>query len=197
MWRRGAVIYVIEGDPNILTGLSEFLSHQKFEFHLFDSPNGFLKDFDPMQPGAVIADIHMHGMSLSELSAAILECGAALPLMPMVSMKDLSKAVEVFKAGIFEFVEKPIRADELITCLRLAFDASRKSQPASQLLARLTQREKQVFGCLIMGYTNKVIAQHLNVIDKTVEAHRSAIMRKLEVGSLAALIEISNKVRPQ
>ena len=197
MWRQGAVIYVIEGDPNILTGLSEFLSRQEFDFHLFDSPNGFLKGFDPMQPGAVIADIHMHGMTLPELSTAILECGAALPLMPMASMKDLSKAVEVFKAGIFEFVEKPINTTELMQCLYLAFEASRKSQPTLQLLARLTQRERQVFSYLVMGYTNKVIAQHLNVINKTVEAHRSAIMRKLEVGSLAALIEISNKVKPQ
>lgn len=197
MWRQGAVIYVIEGDPNILTGLSEFLSRQKFDFQLFDSPNGFLKGFDPLLPGAVIADINMHGMTLPELSAAILGCGAVLPLMPMASMKDLSKAVEVFKAGIFDFVEKPINTTELMQCLYLAFQASRKSQPTLQLLTRLTKRERQVFDFLVMGYTNKVIAQRLNVIDKTVEAHRSAIMRKLEAGSLAALIEISYKVKQQ
>jgi DNA-binding NarL/FixJ family response regulator len=60
----------------------------------------------------------------------------------------------------------------------------------------LTNRERGVVQLIAEGYTNKQIANLLNISLKTVETHRAAIMRKLNLGSSAALVRyaIRNKI---
>ncbi|MDH5748000.1 MAG: LuxR C-terminal-related transcriptional regulator [Rhodospirillales bacterium] len=57
------------------------------------------------------------------------------------------------------------------------------------LLDRLTPRERQVLGLIVAGESNKGIAYHLNISDKTVEAHRAKVMEKTEARSLAELMK--------
>jgi FixJ family two-component response regulator len=56
------------------------------------------------------------------------------------------------------------------------------------LLARLTRRERQVLSGIAAGKLNKIVAAELGISDRTVEAHRGRVMRKLGVGSLAELV---------
>jgi DNA-binding NarL/FixJ family response regulator len=67
------------------------------------------------------------------------------------------------------------------------------AQPAKQLL---TPRERIVLQLVAEGHSNKKIAQVLGVSIKTVETHRAAIMRKLELTSMAALVRyaVRNKL---
>jgi FixJ family two-component response regulator len=56
-------------------------------------------------------------------------------------------------------------------------------------MATLTQREREVLDRVVAGKMNREIAESLDISIKTVEAHRSRIMEKLEVGSVAELVQ--------
>ena len=58
-------------------------------------------------------------------------------------------------------------------------------------LALLTQREREVMHRVIAGKINRVIAEELSIGVKTVEAHRAKIMEKLDVNSVAELVQIA------
>jgi DNA-binding NarL/FixJ family response regulator len=60
----------------------------------------------------------------------------------------------------------------------------------------LTSREREVVQLIAEGHTNKAIARLLNISLKTVETHRAAVMRKLNLSSFAALVRyaIRNKM---
>ena len=55
-------------------------------------------------------------------------------------------------------------------------------------IASLTPRELEVMRCVITGAANKQIAGDLGIAEKTVKIHRSRVMNKLEVTSVAALL---------
>ena len=56
-------------------------------------------------------------------------------------------------------------------------------------LSTLTQREREVLERVVAGKINRVIAEELDISVKTVEAHLSHLMEKLEVGSVAELVQ--------
>ena len=59
----------------------------------------------------------------------------------------------------------------------------------SDRLGQLTQREREVLDLVVAGKHNREIAEALDISIKTVEAHRAHLMEKLEVGSLAELVQ--------
>ena len=60
-------------------------------------------------------------------------------------------------------------------------------------LANLTQREKQVLRMVAQGYRNREIAESLHISLKTVDTHRTNLMRKLDLHSLVELVDLANK----
>ena len=55
----------------------------------------------------------------------------------------------------------------------------------------LTNREREVMARVVAGEPNKVIARNLDLSAKTIEAHRAAVMRKMEADSLASLVHMA------
>jgi FixJ family two-component response regulator len=121
-----------------------------------------------------------------------------VPVIFVSGLPDIALAVEAMSAGAFHILQKPIRADELSSVLFRAIRADRSRREARllerALLTRfecLTSRELEVLEQVISGATNKEIADKLSISFRTVESHRSNIMEKLKVDSVAKLFELS------
>ena len=106
--------------------------------------------------------------------------------------------VRAFKHGVFDFLEKPCNDNLLIETINRAISADilertdrEKSHSIRIALNSLTQREQEVLDLLVSGQSNKQIAEHLFLSPKTIERHRSSIMRKLEATSFAQLVRLS------
>ncbi|MEX0299266.1 MAG: response regulator transcription factor [Kordiimonas sp.] len=194
MQREEPTLYIIEGDPDVLTGLHAFFEPHPICVQHFTHPQAFLNAYEPDAPGCVIADLRMPDIDGPDLQDILKEQASCLPLVFMVSLRDLPVSHSAMTGGVFAFLEKPLRRSLLLETIKAAFEYSQRIRPYAQLLNRLTVREKEVFELLIEGHTNKVIAERLDIIDKTVEAHRSSIMRKTESNSLANLIHINNQL---
>ena len=59
----------------------------------------------------------------------------------------------------------------------------------------LTPRESEVLNLVVQGLLNKQIGAELGIAEKTVKVHRSRVMEKMRVGSLAELVQVADKIR--
>jgi two-component system response regulator FixJ len=124
--------------------------------------------------------------------------GIRVPVILMTGFGEVPLAVRAMKAGAVDFIEKPCRFAELQEAIGRALAISTKEYihgqiegDAAQRLARLTQREREVFERLIVGDSNKAIARMLDISARTVEIHRARVMEKLEVKNLPELVRLS------
>ncbi len=62
---------------------------------------------------------------------------------------------------------------------------------ASQRIEGLSPREKEVFEDLVVGHSNRVIADKLSISPRTVEVHRARVMEKMQAQSLSHLVQMA------
>jgi FixJ family two-component response regulator len=136
-------------------------------------------------------------MSGLDLQEKLNEQGSQLPIIFITGHGDIQMAVEAMRRGALDFIRKPFREQDLLDRINeaLAFDAGKRKNMAErqQLLdkvATLSEREREVFHRVANGEMNKVIAQDLGISARTVEVHRSRVMEKLGVRTLAQLVRI-------
>lgn len=131
----------------------------------------------------------------------------------ILSMHSNEKFVfRALDAGALGYVHKSSPSTEIISAIRsvargkyfLSGDISaaviseylrgRKSNPASPEYELLTQREQQIFRLIVEGVPNREIARLLSISRKTVEKHRSSLMRKLGVHTFAELLKYAIRI---
>src|SRR5262249_5731390 len=104
------------------------------------------------------------------------------------------------KAGAIDFLTKPVDADALLAAIGHARKRESRDRVAraemeffTTRLATLTPRERQVLGHVIAGRLNKQIAYDLGTVEKTIKVHRSRMMEKMGVRSLAELVRLAER----
>jgi len=102
-------------------------------------------------------------------------------------------------AGAFNFLEKPFRTQELCDNIQKAvtLDTERwrnhqQQEDALKRIEKLTPAERAVLGQVVAGKTNKMISEELDVSVRAVEDRRARMMKRLEVGSRAELLEVAS-----
>ena len=101
------------------------------------------------------------------------------------------------KAGAVDFIEKPYDGEFLLASVQRALEqrhganvASAEAKAAEDLIATLTDREREVFNQLVLGQSNKLVALTLGISPRTVEVHRARIIEKMKARSLADLVRV-------
>lgn len=130
--------------------------------------------------------------------------GMDWPIIFFSGKAKIPDAVQAVLNGAVQFLVKPVRPVALRQALDQAFERlgqgatdSGESCAARMKLLRLTPREHDVLDGLVEGLPNKAIAYDLGVSPRTIEAHRSSIMRKLEAANLAQLLRTALVARGQ
>jgi len=103
------------------------------------------------------------------------------------------------KSGALDFIEKPFSDDKFLGVVAQALERdsrNREVRQERQILesryARLTPREREVFGLVVTGLGNKQVGWQLGATEKTVKVHRARVMEKMEAHSLAELVRMSD-----
>jgi len=193
-----ATIFVIDDDPTLLATMRELLSLNGRAVETYSSSETFLETYSPSRKGCLIVDAQMQGMDGLALLERLKHEGSSLPAIMITGYGDVSMAVRAMKAGAVDFIEKPIRADELIASIESALDRTQDSgkrsawhAAAAKRIADLTPREHQIMELVLAGHPSKNIAADLCVSQRTVENHRAAIMKKTGSKSIPALIRLA------
>ncbi|MBL8514724.1 MAG: response regulator transcription factor [Betaproteobacteria bacterium] len=189
-------VYVDDEDASIREVQSWLMQSNRIAVRCYAGAAAFLAEFKPDSPGCLIVDLFMPGMSGLDLQQYLIRHGITMPVIFLSGRGDIGKAVEAVKQGAVDFIEKPFDYKRILLTVRecmqrdAAMRATRSSIDAFKVrLATLTQREREVMDYVVAGQTNREVAEILGISVKTVEAHRSRLMEKLDVDSVASLVQ--------
>jgi len=190
-------VFVVDDDQAMRHSLRWLLQSVGLPVETYATAEEFLAGYSPDQPGCLVLDIRMPGMGGLQLQDELKARSIRLPIIIITGYAEVPTAVRALKAGAVDFLEKPFSDQLLVDHVRKAIAADRVARAAEAQrtaaqgrLALLTTREREVLCRVVDGKANKVIAAELGIVEKTVEAHRSRLMVKLAVDSLAGLIRL-------
>ena len=139
----------------------------------------------------------MPGMDGLELLARLGELGIELPVIVVTGHGDVPTAVRAMKAGAVDFIEKPIDETQLFAAIDAALAEKkfavrdRVVAGATERMALLSPRERQVLEAIAVGRPSKLIAYDLGISVRTVEVHRAHMLDRLGVRNMAEAIRIA------
>jgi FixJ family two-component response regulator len=194
---RPATVHVVDDDDAVRSSLRLLLKSVGLPTIAHASAHEFLAAWDGDQPGCLVLDVRMPGMSGIELQAELNQRGAIIPVIFISGHGDIPMAVEAIQHGAFDFLQKPFRDQDLIDRVQraLASDAEHRQllqqrETLRQRFDLLTPREQEVLQLVTQGKANKVMAGDLGVSQRTVEIHRARVMEKMGAQSLAQLVRM-------
>jgi two-component system response regulator FixJ len=192
------LVHIVDDEEAIRMSASFLLRTSGYAVKLYASGVAFLADAGRDTSGCVLLDIRMPDLDGLAVQALLAERGLALPIVMLTGHGDIALAVRSIKAGAVEFLEKPFQKAALLAALVEAFrridDADRAHLDAAEAvvrLAALTPRETEVLRGVVKGQPNKITAYELGISTRTVEAHRAAVMVKLQARSLSDVLRIA------
>jgi len=197
MKERTPVVFVVDDDDAVRSSLRLLLKSVGLAATALPTAQEFLSVYNPHQPGCLILDVRMPGMSGIELQQQLNLRGAMLPVIFITGHGDVPMAVDAMRQGAFDFLQKPFRDQDLLDRIQraLARDSANRAElrgrgELRRRLDSLTPREKEVLDLVVEGKSNKVVAADLGVSQRTVEIHRGRVMEKMHAGSLAQLVRM-------
>ena len=196
-------IFVVDDDGAVREALRDLLRGDGRTVEIFASSEAFIDAYRPGVEGCLLVDARMPGMGGLELLQRLKNDGSRLPAIMITGQGDVPMAVEAMRAGAADFIEKPIRRDELFASIEHALEHIRGSETlsvrqeaAAARLAGLTTRQRQIMELVLAGHPSKNIAADLGISQRTVENHRAAVMKKTGSHSLSALIRLALAADP-
>ena len=192
---KSSTVFVVDDDRAIREAMRDLLHENGYAVELFADGPAFLEALRRGREGCLLVDALMPGMSGIELIERLKAEGHQLPAIVITGSGAVSMAVQAMKAGAVDFIEKPVRPEELLASLERALDQTRDSaklsasrDSAATQVASLTTRQRQILDLVLAGHPSKNIAADLGISQRTVDNHRAAIMKKTGSKSLPALI---------
>lgn len=191
-------VFLVDDELDVSTALVWLLDSVKIHARAFQSGEEFLKALASHEgPCCAVLDLRMPETSGLELLQRMNELNHRLPVIFLSAHGDVPAAVNAMQLGAIDFLQKPFNSqtflDSINRAIRLARAAreqlSRESD-MQNLIARLSDREKDVLQALLRGQTSKEIAKTLGISPKTVDVHRANIMHKLKVTTYRDLLNI-------
>ena len=191
------LVFIIDDDPSVRKGLARMLRLADYETEVFESASDFLARPRHAGPCCVIVDVQMPGLNGLKFQEALLQRRREEQLIFITGHGDIPMCARAMKAGAVDFLPKPFRPKELLNCVERALARAVQQRAGAQrkndargLLDSLTPREFEVMELLTTGMLNKQVGAELGIAEKTVKVHRGRVTQKLQVTSVAELVQL-------
>lgn len=195
-------IHVVDDDDSFRSAMERRLKLAGYDVATYPSAQQLLDRLpDENEPGCILLDVQIPGLSGPELQGRLNELGSTLPIVFLTGHADTPTTVRTIKAGADDFLTKPVESEQLLGAIERALarhatvrGERHRIEDMQALVAALTPRERQVFGLVVRGRLNKQIAHELGATERTIKAHRHQVMEKMKVQSLAELVSIAERL---
>jgi FixJ family two-component response regulator len=191
------IVFVVDADPSVREPLEKRIRCAGWQCRTAASAEEFLASPRAMTPCCLLVDLNLpdiHGLELQRLLLDRTE----LSLIFMSSRADVAATVQAMKAGAVDFLTKPFVQDVLLRAIRQAVERSRAElrhlatmRALKGRYESLSRREREVMGLVVSGRLNKQVGGELGISEITVKAHRGKLMRKMQAGSFAELVNMA------
>ncbi len=193
-----ATVHVVDDDASWRRSVARLLSAAGYRVALYEQAEHFLEIADVNEPGCVLLDVRMPGLTGLQLQQRLAEMRNAIPIIFLSGHGDIASSVVAMKAGAEDFLTKPVDTDVLLRAVERAItrdrtDRGTREQTAAMraLVDSLTPSERKVLTLVVRGKLNKQIADELGTTERTVKWHRHNLMQKLQIQSLAELVSMA------
>ncbi len=188
-----ATVFLVDDDQSLREALVWLLESVDLQVRTYPNANTFLESFDDDQPGCLVVDIRMPGMSGLALQKHLKDSAIEIPVIIVTGHGDVPMCVEAFQNGAFSFLEKPVNHQKFLDEIFRAIehDARRRERNAtgvSERVDQLSPREREVMELIANGKSMKHIASKLGISIQTCSKHRARILEKLGVGNDVELV---------
>lgn len=193
-------IFIVDDDPSCLLSVARLLRSVGFRVKSFASAVEFLEQHAGEATGCVVADLDMPEMTGTELQEALAKTENPLPIIFLTGQGDIPTSVKAMRYGAEDFLTKRSPTEDLLAAVKRALERDTRERGARargrELSARfdtLTPREREVLAHVLRGCLNKQIAADLEIDERSVKRHRTSLMGKLRVVSVAELVQLAGE----
>lgn len=189
----------MDDDPAVSERLEHFLQHFGYTVNQHASTRALLDAINDADYSVVLADHECSANGTRQLQAELASGNLTCPVIFMAENANVKTSVQALKAGAADFLEKPVDNTKLLHSLREAFsqaDGMHRERESRQVVQErfqaLTPREQEIMRHIVTGVPNRALATRLGVSIRTIEVHRSRVMRKMQAGSLPDLVRLAD-----
>jgi two-component system response regulator DctR len=200
-------VHIVDDDNAMREALVWLFDSRGLATETYRSAEEFIDRYHEKEDASVeclLLDIRMDGMSGLELQEYLAAKATQMPIIFLTGHANVPIAVRALRRGAIDIIEKPFNDNELVDRVLLALKQQaeclgtrREQQLAKERLNSLTPRDREVLEKMLQGKYNKVIADELDVSMRTVEVHRSTILRKMGVRTAVELAHLLGTARGQ
>jgi FixJ family two-component response regulator len=196
------IVFVVDDDVSVREALEGLIRFEGWRVETFASAAEFLSRPRFAGPGCLVLDVTLPDLNGLDLQSRVIAERSDLPIIFITGYGDVPMTVKAMKAGALEFLTKPIDDEALLTAIRDAVERSRMALGTESELRTLqgryeslSRREREVMTLVVRGLMNKQVGGELGISEITVKAHRGRVMRKMNAGSFAELVNMDAKLR--
>jgi FixJ family two-component response regulator len=196
-------VFVVDDDGSVRSALARLLRAHGMQVETFASAREFLACPRPDGPACLILDVRLTGEDGLRVQEALQTAAWCPPIIFLTGYGTVPLCVRALKGGAIDFLQKPVDDEALLAAIATALEQDARTRARQrhhatlqQRVATLTPREREVMGLLTTGLLNKEIAAVLGTVEKTIKAHRANLMRKMQAGSIAALVRMVALLEP-
>ena len=199
-------VIIVDDHPMVSAALKDLLeTNETFEVvAVHDNGGAALSAVRTLQPDLLIIDLGVPVLGGVEVIARLRAGGSGVGILVMSGGEAHESGLRALRAGANGFIHKTDALSEISMAslvvargksyfnqelLMLAGDGQTDGRPVT----RLTEREFEVFRCLVAGQSNRDIGEHMRLSNKTVSAYKMKIMRKLGARNIRDLIELARE----
>jgi FixJ family two-component response regulator len=202
MSRATPIVFVVDDDVSVRESLELLIRCAGWQPETFASAHEFLSSPRVLAPSCLVLDVTLPDLNGLDLQKRVAVDRNDMPIIFITGYGDVPMTVQAMKAGAVEFLMKPFADDVMLSAIRHAIERSHialRHEAELRALrgsyASLSRREREVMALVVSGLLNKQAGGELGISEITVKAHRGKVMRKMQAGSLADLVNMAAKLR--
>jgi two-component system, LuxR family, response regulator FixJ len=193
-----ATVHIVDDDAGVRKSLRLLMESASLAVRVYESGEEFLDAVDLNQPGCMVLDLRMPGMSGIEVLQKLRDANNEIPAIVISGHADVPTTIRSMKLGAIDLLEKPFEPRALLDAVHGAIRNSIEQQRhraeqdgIRKRLSKLTPRELVLLKLVVAGMPNKLIAAELGISIKTVANHRASLMKKTQALNAADLSRLS------